>query len=139
MTVFVHVVSYVRTARFQPWQRPLVDMELRYEIIKGNHITPLTQNVFLNTPIDSIDPLLGVRQGMKKEFLKTVNHLGQMLVDWLEESAPPVPPTSSGSNSSSGINSSSSSSVNGSSGATGARGRGSAAAAAAAAPVTGQM
>lgn len=81
-----------------------MDMELRYEIIKGNHITPLTQNVFLNTPIDSIDPLLGVRQGMKKEFLKTVNHLGQMLVDWLEESAPPVPPSSG---SSSSINSSS--------------------------------
>lgn len=67
-------------------------MELRYEIIKGNHITPLAQNVFLNTPVDSIDPLLGVRQGMKKEFLKTVNQLGQILVDWLEESAPPVPP-----------------------------------------------
>lgn len=67
-------------------------MELRYEIIKGNHVTPLTQNVFLKTPIDAIDPLLGVRQGMKKEFLKTVNHLGQILVDWLEESAPPVPP-----------------------------------------------
>lgn len=82
-------------------QRPLVDMELRYEIIKGNHITPLTQNVFLNTPVDSIDPLLGVRQGMKKEFLKTVNHLGQILVDWLEESAPPVPPVGPGSGGSS--------------------------------------
>lgn len=82
-------------------QRPLVDMELRYEIIKGNHITPLTQNVFLNTPVDSIDPLLGVRQGMKKEFLKTVNHLGQILVDWLEESAPPVPPVGPGSSTSS--------------------------------------
>lgn len=69
-------------------------MELRYEIITGNHITPLTQNVFLSTPIDNIDPLYGVRQSMKKEFLKTVNHLGQLLVDWLEESAPPVPPPS---------------------------------------------
>ncbi|CAN0287456.1 unnamed protein product, partial [Scytosiphon promiscuus] len=66
-------------------RRPLVDMELRYEIIKGNHVTPLTQNVFLDTPVDAIDPLLGVRKGMKKEFLKTVNHLGQILVDWLEE------------------------------------------------------
>ncbi|CAM9818220.1 unnamed protein product, partial [Sphacelaria rigidula] len=75
-------------------KRPLVDMELRYEIITGNHITPLTQNVFLSTPIDNIDPLYGVRQSMKKEFLKTVNHLGQLLVDWLEESAPPVPPPS---------------------------------------------
>lgn len=84
-------------------------MELRYEIIKGNHVTPLTQNVFLNTPVDSIDPLLGVRQGMKKEFLKTVNHLGQILVDWLEESAPPVPPggaAGSSSSSSSGSGSS---------------------------------
>ncbi|CAM9182146.1 unnamed protein product, partial [Ectocarpus sp. 12 AP-2014] len=83
-------------------RRPLVEMELRYEIIKGNHITPLTQNVFLKTPVDSIDPLFGVRQGMKKEFLKTVNHLGQILVDWLEESAPPVPPSSGGGGGGSG-------------------------------------
>lgn len=69
-------------------------MELRYEIIKGSHVTPLTQNVFIDTPVDSVDPLLGVRQSMKKEFLKTVNHLGQILVDWLEESAPPVSPPS---------------------------------------------
>lgn len=74
----------------------MVDMELRYEIITGNHVTPLTQNVFPNTPVDSIDPLYGVRKSLKKEFLKTVNHLGQLLVDWLEESAPPVPPPMSG-------------------------------------------
>lgn len=72
-------------------------MELRYEIIKGNHITPLTQNVFVSTPLDSIDPLFGVRQSAKKEFLKTVNHLGQILVDWLEESGAPVSPTGTGS------------------------------------------
>ena len=65
-------------------------MDLRYEVIKGNHITPLTQNVFLNTPVDAIDPLLGVRQSAKKEFLRTVNNLGQIIVDWLEESATPV-------------------------------------------------
>lgn len=119
-----------------------MDMELRYEIIKGNHITPLTQNVFLNTPIDSIDPLLGVRQGMKKEFLKTVNQLGQMLVDWLEESAPPVPPTASSSGG--GSSSGSSSSGGGGGGAVSGRGGGSTAAAAAgggggSVPVAGQM
>lgn len=75
-------------------QRPMVDMELRYEIITGNHITPLTQNVFPTTAVDSIDPLYGVRRSVKKEFLKTVNQLGQLLIDWLEESAPPVPPPS---------------------------------------------
>lgn len=87
-------VSHIRPVNFRTLQRPMVDMELRYEIITGSHITPLTQNVFINTPIDSIDPLYGVRQSMKKEFLKTVNHLGQMLVDWLEESTPPNPPAS---------------------------------------------
>lgn len=77
-------------------------MDLRYEIIKGNHITPLTQNVFPSTPVDSVDPLLGVRQSVKKEFLRTVNDLGQILVDWLEESStavsppPPVPTSSEG-------------------------------------------
>ncbi|CAM9741006.1 unnamed protein product [Discosporangium mesarthrocarpum] len=71
-------------------RRPMVDMDLRYEIITGNHITPLTQNVFLNTPVDSVDPLYGVRKSMKAEFLKTVNFLGQLLVDWLEEGINPI-------------------------------------------------
>lgn len=70
----------------------MVDMELRYEIITGNHITPLTQNIFPSTPVDSIDPLYGVRQSVKREFLKTVNELGQLIIDWLEESASPVSP-----------------------------------------------
>lgn len=74
----------------------MVDMELRYEVLTGTHVTPLTQNVFPNSPIDSIDPLYGVRLSAKKQFLKTVNQVGQLLVDWLEESASPAPPSSSG-------------------------------------------
>ncbi|CAM9434525.1 unnamed protein product [Chrysoparadoxa australica] len=53
-------------------RRPMIDMGLRYEVITGTHVTPLTQNIFLKTPLDRVDPLLPVREGIKGELLKTV-------------------------------------------------------------------
>ncbi|CAM9128144.1 unnamed protein product [Phaeothamnion confervicola] len=77
-------------------RRPMVDMDLRYEMITGTHVTPLTQDVFLplggagGTPLDALDPLLGVRQSLRADFLKTVDELGRLMVDWCTEAVKPT-------------------------------------------------
>eukprot|EP00611_Tribonema_gayanum_P012245 TRINITY_DN2287_c0_g1_i2.p1 TRINITY_DN2287_c0_g1~~TRINITY_DN2287_c0_g1_i2.p1 ORF type:complete len:361 (-),score=94.58 TRINITY_DN2287_c0_g1_i2:178-1260(-) len=68
-------------------RRPMVDMDLRYEVLTGNHITPLTQDIFtppqpLAGPLPDACP---IRQRARQDFLRTVNDLGQVLVEWLEE------------------------------------------------------
>jgi hypothetical protein len=72
-------------------RRPMIDMDLRYEVMRGSHITPLTQNIFLDTPFDRVDPLLGVRTRARSNFLKTVNSVGILITEWLEEGLAKTP------------------------------------------------
>eukprot|EP00638_Chattonella_subsalsa_P003464 CAMPEP_0117758720 /NCGR_PEP_ID=MMETSP0947-20121206/15571_1 /TAXON_ID=44440 /ORGANISM="Chattonella subsalsa, Strain CCMP2191" /LENGTH=449 /DNA_ID=CAMNT_0005579011 /DNA_START=267 /DNA_END=1616 /DNA_ORIENTATION=+ len=67
-------------------KRPMIQsMDLSSQEITGTHITPLTQNIFLDTPFDEIDPLISTRNELKSNFLQTVDQVSEVLVDWLEE------------------------------------------------------
>jgi len=66
-------------------KRPLVNFDLRMETIAGDHITPLTQDVFVQLKaLDDLD-VVGLKQPTREAFLKTVDGTAQLLLDWLEE------------------------------------------------------
>lgn len=52
--------------------------------LKGSHITPLTQDVFISTPLDSFDPLLPLRKLARQELLRPVDALNKKLVPFLD-------------------------------------------------------
>jgi len=66
-------------------KRPLVTFDLRLETIAGDHVTPLTQDVFV--PLKALDDLdvVGLKQPTREAFLQTVDGTAQLLLDWLEE------------------------------------------------------
>ena len=69
-------------------KRPLVSMDVRMETIKGSHITPLAQDVFIDPPavVDMLNPLATpVRKYAKDNFLATVRSVQSLLVEWLED------------------------------------------------------
>lgn len=66
-------------------RRPMVDMELRYETLKGSHITPLAQDLYIPPPIASNVNNCAASKAARKSLLATVNELGQLLVEWIEE------------------------------------------------------
>lgn len=69
-------------------KRPMIEFDLKTKTITGTHVTPLTQDVFLPTPIDDIDPLMPVRSAARSNFLKTVDGVNIELVEWLGEFTP---------------------------------------------------
>ncbi|CEM24371.1 unnamed protein product [Vitrella brassicaformis CCMP3155] len=60
-------------------------LEIRKEVIRGTHVTPLTQNIFLDTPFDPIDPLLPIRRVARGNFLRTVEGVQTSITRWLSE------------------------------------------------------
>lgn len=68
-------------------KRPMVAFDVRFEKITGTHVTPLTQDIFVKTPLDSVDPLFSVRDSMRSNYLKTVGSVQDIVLDWLSEVA----------------------------------------------------
>ena len=77
-------------------KRPMVEMEVDLRVMTGTHITPLTQNIVLDTPksVPFLQPLLDindaitspVREEVKANFLKTVNQVKSEILTFLESS-----------------------------------------------------
>jgi Protein of unknown function (DUF1350) len=77
-------------------KRPMVEMEVDLRVMSGTHITPLTQNIILDTPksIPFLQPLIKVndaitfplREEVKNNFLKTVNQVKSEILTFLESS-----------------------------------------------------
>jgi hypothetical protein len=72
-------------------------MEVAYKEIVGTHVTPLTQNVFVDPPWPTFggqfgdmvgqtlpDPLSPLRQEVRENFLQTVNEVKTSIADWLQ-------------------------------------------------------
>jgi hypothetical protein len=73
-------------------KRPLVGMDVRLETLSGSHITPLTQDLFVDPPaaLDLLNPLgPPIRRYARENFLQTVRSVQDLLVDWLEEGLTP--------------------------------------------------
>ena len=66
-------------------KRPMVAFDIRLETITGTHITPLTQDVFVPTPLDGVDPLMPLRSGIRSNFLQTVDDTQSTILRWLDE------------------------------------------------------
>jgi hypothetical protein len=69
-------------------KRPLVKMDVRLETVKGTHITPLAQDLFVDPPavLDVLNPLAPpIRKYAQEQFLATVRSVQTLLVEWLEE------------------------------------------------------
>ena len=78
-------------------KRPMVEMEVDLKVMTGTHITPLTQNIIIDTPKNLpliIQPLLDindaitnpVRENLKGNFSKTVNEVKSEILTFLESS-----------------------------------------------------
>jgi hypothetical protein len=77
-------------------KRPMVQMEVELSTMTGTHITPLTQNIFLNTPtkipliqpiIDLSEPFVNpVREELRLNFLETVNQVKGEIITFLDSS-----------------------------------------------------
>lgn len=73
-------------------KRPLVTMDIRMETVTGTHITPLTQDVFVDPPtiVDVLNPIgPPLRRYAKENFLQTVRTVQEMMGEWLEEGLGP--------------------------------------------------
>jgi len=70
-------------------KRPMASLDLAMKEVTGTHVTPLTQDIFLRTPLDDVDPLFSVREGAREGFLATVDAVLEELVAWLEEGLRP--------------------------------------------------
>ena len=64
-------------------RRPMVEMEVQLKVLTGTHITPLTQNVFLDPPQGVPDPLEPVRLRVRGDFLKTVDEVRDAVLGFL--------------------------------------------------------
>mmetsp|Transcript_142263 Transcript_142263/g.258529 ORF Transcript_142263/g.258529 Transcript_142263/m.258529 type:complete len:523 (-) Transcript_142263:28-1596(-) len=64
-------------------------MQIDLKVIGGTHVTPLTQNVILEPPPLEFDgqavpdPLTGVREQVRENFLSTINEVKTEISDWL--------------------------------------------------------
>lgn len=69
------------------------EMEVELKVIGGTHVTPLTQNVFVDPPAFQFggqfnyqtvpDPLSPLRQQVRDDFLQTVNEVKTLIVQFL--------------------------------------------------------
>mmetsp|Transcript_89738 Transcript_89738/g.179263 ORF Transcript_89738/g.179263 Transcript_89738/m.179263 type:complete len:481 (+) Transcript_89738:114-1556(+) len=67
-------------------KRPMVNFDIRLETISGDHVTPLTQDVFLDTePLKRLPQGAEVQSAARERFLKTVDGTQKVLLDWLAE------------------------------------------------------
>jgi hypothetical protein len=64
-------------------RRPMVEMEVQLKVLTGTHITPLTQNVFIDPPQGLPDPLEPVRTRVRGDFLKTVDEVRDAVLGFL--------------------------------------------------------
>ena len=77
-------------------KRPMVEMEVDLKLMTGTHISPLTQNIVLDTPknVPILQPLLDIndaltsslREEVKTNFLKTVNEVKLEILSFLDSS-----------------------------------------------------
>jgi len=77
-------------------KRPMVEMEVQLVTMTGQHITPLTQNIYLDAPknvplvqplVDFNDALISpLRSQLRDNFLQTVNQVRDHVLDFLRES-----------------------------------------------------
>jgi hypothetical protein len=77
-------------------KRPMVEMEVDLRVMTGTHVTPLTQNILLDSPknlpliqplIDVNDAIIGsTRDQLRENFLKTVNEVKNEILTFLETS-----------------------------------------------------
>lgn len=64
-------------------------MQVDLRVIGGTHVTPLTQNVILEPPPLEFDgqalpdPLTGVREQVREDFLRTINEVKTEISEWL--------------------------------------------------------
>jgi len=68
-------------------KRPMVEMEVQLRDIKGTHITPLTQNIFLEPPsIFPIPDILSpVRSQLREGFLMTIDEVKSTVILFLQQ------------------------------------------------------
>ena len=66
-------------------KRPMVSFDIRLETIGGDHVTPLTQDIFIPTALDGSALGPAVRAPLRQNFLRTVDGVTKVLVDWLAE------------------------------------------------------
>ena len=68
-------------------------MEVMLRVLTGTHITPLTQNILLDNPLNTPLPeiLLNnpLRQNLKSNFLRTINDVTEEILSFLETSISP--------------------------------------------------
>lgn len=67
-------------------KRPMIEMEVDLRVIQGTHITPLTQNIFIDPPSVGIpvpDLLSPVRTQVKESFLLTINAVKSEILTFL--------------------------------------------------------
>lgn len=71
----------------------MVEMEVMLRELTGTHITPLTQNILLDNPLNAPLPeiLLNnpLRQNLKANFLRTINDVTEEILSFLETSISP--------------------------------------------------
>ena len=71
----------------------MVEMEVMLRELTGTHITPLTQNILLDDPLNTPLPeiLLNnpLRQNLKTNFLRTINDVTEEILSFLETSISP--------------------------------------------------
>ena len=77
-------------------KRPMVEMEVDLRVMTGTHVTPLTQNILLDSPknlpliqplVDVNDAIIGsTRDQLRENFLKTVNEVKNEILTFLETS-----------------------------------------------------
>ena len=77
-------------------KRPMVEMEVDLKVMSGTHITPLTQNILIDSPknLGFVQPLIDindavinpVRDQLRENFLLTVNSVKNEILSFLETS-----------------------------------------------------
>ena len=77
-------------------KRPMVEMTVQLVTMTGQHVTPLTQNIYLDAPknvpivqplVDLNDALISpLRTQLRENFLQTVNQVRDHIIDFLTES-----------------------------------------------------
>ena len=70
-------------------KRPMIEMEVELKLITGTHITPLTQNIFVDPP-DAIAATIpsyfysnAVKSNLQTSFLNTIDTLKTEILTWL--------------------------------------------------------
>jgi len=70
-------------------KRPMIQMQCQMQTISGTHITPLTQNIILEPPVEVplVDSVFKpIRSRLRSDYLKTVDEVKDMILNWLQAS-----------------------------------------------------